>query len=118
MRLGRELCSGGEKEDEAGGWPPGLQKGRSLWESPHHLGAWFTVTCLPGDEGRNRKERADVTGKSSWTGDSSWLSLPLRPKRGLPLPLHHRQAPRVPEPRPGLLLPPGWELLSTESGSL
>lgn len=73
-----------------------------------HVFAW-------GDEGRNRKERADLTGKSSWTGDSSWLSLPLRLQPGLALPLHHRLALLVREPHPGLQLPLGWELLNTAS---
>lgn len=53
------------------------------------------VTCLPGDEGRNRKERAHLTGKSSWTGDSSWLYLLLRLKPGLVLPQCHRKARRA-----------------------
>lgn len=87
---GRGLCTPCRgKEDEAGGRQPSLRKGRPLWESPHYLGACFKVTCLLEDERRNRKERADLTGKSSWTGDSSWLRLPLRPEPGLAAALHH-----------------------------
>lgn len=69
--------------------------------TPSLSGAWF-VTCLPEDEGRNRKERAGWTGKSSWAGYSPWLHLAVEAEALLALPPRHMRCWTLGSPSSGL----------------